>query len=151
MAAKRKTVKLPCAPRSCALHARFSPDGGDAADALAFADFWLAAQGESQSRASRKQAGEQRAWDQKRAAWNKTRPIFVKVLRGQLSSEAAGRRLQKLLPNRELRRWVIERWRQPTQTTPEAPKESEQDLARRDAEMKVAERLLQALHRIHQG
>lgn len=151
MAAVRKPVKLPCAPRACALHARFSPDGGDAADALAFTHFWLAAQGESQSRANRKQAGERRALAQKRAAWHKTRPLFVKVLRGQLSPQAAGRRLQKLLPDRELRRWVIERWLQPTQTTPEALKESEEELARRDAEIKEAEHLLEALHCVRQG
>jgi hypothetical protein len=150
-ARNRKSSRATKEFRTFNFHARFTPEGPDGSDRLAFFDFFLAAicrAGELKD----KELGKRKSRFAKlQAARRRADPILIKVLHNQIPVEMAIQKIKRLVPDKEMLQQLFDVWEKKVNAKPEQVAKEKEDIASRELEIAKSGRLHKARKAILDG
>ena len=85
------------------------------------------------------------------SARRKSDPILVKLLRNEMSTEAAVKKFRRLIPDKELAKEIFDIWDKAMKQTPEESEKAKAEMAREEIELAESERLFRSQKAIHGG
>jgi hypothetical protein len=164
-ARSRKSVLTPRRPRTINLYARFTPDGPEASDRLAFIEFFTAATDRVQELKKKELSRREAEMVQRKArlaklecANRKVMPILAKAMNNRIPVGVAARRIKSLVPDTTLLKELFEVLSRAVVATPEQVAKQTRTIARREAKLARDEadldrssRLLKWRGAIHDG
>ena len=142
---------MPKAPRTFNLNARFTPAGPEENDARTFREFWLAAKQQTQKLRAKELKQREARLKELQAADRKTRPVIRRVLRDEISAEAAGRKIGRLVPDKELAGELFDHWQKAAAATPETCAELDRNIQQGEADLRRLTPLRKADKAVHAG